>query len=82
MKLAIKLLTMLLHAITLFALICAPSYVAAQNSVQELAERWSEAYNKHDCVALGAVYTENARLMMHNSATIVGRARIEELRGR
>ena len=50
----------------------------AQGDVQALADRWAQAYNKHDRAALGGVYAENAQLMMHGSATIVGRPRIEE----
>jgi uncharacterized protein (TIGR02246 family) len=50
----------------------------AQDGVQQLADRWVQAYNKHDRAALGGVYTENARLMMHGAPTIAGRERIEE----
>jgi uncharacterized protein (TIGR02246 family) len=50
----------------------------AQDDVQGLADRWVQAYNKHDRAALGAVYTDSARLMMHGSPTLVGRNRIEE----
>jgi len=50
----------------------------AQVDVQELADRWTEAYNKHDRAALSAVYTQNANLMMHGAATIAGRGSIEE----
>jgi ketosteroid isomerase-like protein len=35
------------------------------------------AYNKHDRAALGAPYTDDAQLMMHGAATIVGRNKIE-----
>jgi uncharacterized protein (TIGR02246 family) len=50
----------------------------AQNSVQQLADQWVQAYNKHDRAALAAVYTDSARLMMHGSPTVVGQDRIEE----
>jgi uncharacterized protein (TIGR02246 family) len=46
--------------------------------VQELADSWVQAYNKHDGPALGALYTDRARLMTHGSPTVVGRDRIEE----
>ena len=46
--------------------------------VQELADRWTSAYNRHDRAALGAVYTNDARLMMHGAATVSGREAIEE----
>jgi hypothetical protein len=44
---------------------------ASQANVQELADRWVVAYNKHDRAALGALYTGNGRLMMHGAPTIV-----------
>lgn len=50
----------------------------AQSNVQVLADRWVEAYNRHDREALSALYTEDARLMMHGSATIGGRDSIEQ----
>jgi len=46
--------------------------------VQELADRWTSAYNKHDRAALGALYTDGARLMMHGATTISGRKSIED----
>jgi uncharacterized protein (TIGR02246 family) len=51
---------------------------ATQADVQELADRWASAYNKHDRAALGSVYTETARLMMHGATTISGRTAIED----
>jgi uncharacterized protein (TIGR02246 family) len=59
------------------AFLCIVPTTHAQN-VQELADLWVQAYNKHDGVALGAIYTESARLMLHGSPTIVGGDRIEE----
>jgi uncharacterized protein (TIGR02246 family) len=50
---------------------------ASPTDVQELADRWVSAYNKHDRAALGALYTNNARLMMHGAPTIAGREAIE-----
>lgn len=50
---------------------------ASQADVRELADRWAVAYNKHDRAALGALYTDNARLMMHGSSTHSGKAQIE-----
>lgn len=49
----------------------------AQSNVQDLADQWVQAYNRHDAAALGALYTEDARLMMHGSPTIAGRGSIE-----
>lgn len=49
---------------------------ALKVDVQALADRWSEAYNRHDAEALAAVYSENARLMMHGAPTIIGRGEI------
>jgi ketosteroid isomerase-like protein len=50
----------------------------AQADIQDLADTWTKAYNDHDRAVLGALYTSDARLMMHGSATIAGRAAIEE----
>lgn len=51
---------------------------ATQADVRELADRWVSAYNKHDRAALGGVYTDAARLMMHGALTIAGRKAIED----
>jgi uncharacterized protein (TIGR02246 family) len=51
---------------------------SAQESVQDLADEWTAAYNTHDIAALGALYGEDARLMMNGAPTIVGRKAIEE----
>jgi len=50
----------------------------AQTSVQQLADRWAQAYNTHDREALGALYSPRARLMLHGSPTITGRDSIED----
>jgi uncharacterized protein (TIGR02246 family) len=50
----------------------------AQTSIQGLADQWVRAYNSHDRDALGAIYTDDARLMVHGSPTITGRSDIEE----
>jgi uncharacterized protein (TIGR02246 family) len=61
------------------ACLIAASFVAnAQDSVQQLADRWVTAYNKHDRAALGALYTDDAQLMMHGAATVTGRSKIEQ----
>lgn len=57
-------------------LIFAACGVYAQTGVQGLADRWAQAYNRHDAAALAELYTEDARLMMHGSPTIAGRDRI------
>jgi uncharacterized protein (TIGR02246 family) len=51
---------------------------ASQADVQELADRWASAYNKHDRAALGALYADGARLMMHGATTISGQKPIED----
>lgn len=48
----------------------------AENDVQKLAEKWVQAYNAHDRAALEAVYTPDAKLMMHGSETISGKKAI------
>jgi uncharacterized protein (TIGR02246 family) len=55
-----------------------PLVVHAQETVQQLADRWVSAYNKHDRAALGTLYTDDAQLMMHGAATIAGRGKIEQ----
>jgi len=50
----------------------------AQVNVQELADRWVAAYNKHDRASLAALYSEDARLMVHGSPTVAGRGAIEQ----
>jgi ketosteroid isomerase-like protein len=60
------------------AALTASAQRATSSDVQELADRWTSAYNKHDRAALGAVYADGARLMMHGSPTIAGRQAIEE----
>lgn len=55
-----------------------PETQAAQTGIQDLAAKWVKAYNDHDRAAIGAIYASDARLMLHGSATIVGRAAIEE----
>jgi ketosteroid isomerase-like protein len=60
------------------AALTASAQRAASSDVQELASRWTSAYNKHDRAALGALYADGARLMMHGAATIAGRQAIEE----
>ncbi|MGE0114485.1 MAG: SgcJ/EcaC family oxidoreductase [Steroidobacteraceae bacterium] len=49
----------------------------AESDIQQLATRWADAYNAHDRAALGAIYTEDAHLMMHGEPTIKGRKNIE-----
>lgn len=44
--------------------------------VQQLANRWTEAYNDHDRAALEAVYADDASLMMHGGPTIAGQDEI------
>ena len=50
----------------------------SEMDVQMLADRWTEAYNRHDAAALAAVYAPDARLMMHGAPTITGRDAIGE----
>lgn len=53
-----------------------PTQVEAD--IQALADRWTEAYNRHDAESLAGVYAPNARLMMHGAPTITGRQAIGE----
>ncbi len=65
-------------ALTALVSLSAVAQRASQGDVQELADRWASAYNKHDRAALGALYTDGARLMMHGASTIAGKKAIEE----
>lgn len=58
-------------ATAVLALSATGSY--AQDEIQELADQWVAAYNKHDKDALGALYASDAALMMHGGPTIKGR---------
>ena len=40
---------------------------------QDLAERWTTAYNNHDGEALAAIYTEGAELAAHGGPAMSGR---------
>ncbi|MGD8325194.1 MAG: nuclear transport factor 2 family protein [Gammaproteobacteria bacterium] len=50
----------------------------AQVDIQQLADQWVAAYNRHDREQLAALYTDDARLMVHGSPTVTGRSAIEE----
>lgn len=56
-------------------ILLASSGLPAQAPVdaQELADRWTEAYNDHDGDALAALYTESAELTAHGAPTLTGR---------
>lgn len=41
--------------------------------IQQLADNWTNAYNANDVVRLGALYTENAHLYLHELPRIEGR---------
>lgn len=56
------------------AMACAGmAHAQVDPDVQKLAERWTQAYNNHDKEALAAVYTEDARVMLHGEPTLSGR---------
>jgi uncharacterized protein (TIGR02246 family) len=52
----------------------APSEI---QEVQQLADRWTRAYNENSRTALAALYTDDARLYLHGHPTIAGRRNIE-----
>jgi len=54
-------------------------YVADEpvtGDVQALANRWTQAYNRHDRDQLQTLYTPDARLMLHGGSTISSRVEI------
>jgi ketosteroid isomerase-like protein len=55
--------------------------VPSTDEVQEVAGRWTAAYNQHDRAALQAQYANDAQLMMHGAPTIRGRTGIGEFWG-
>lgn len=54
------------------------SAVSAQEDIQELAHKWTTAYNAFDGKGLGELYTDNAHLYVHGSPMIIGRAAIQK----
>lgn len=44
--------------------------------VQQLADRWTNAYNTNDIIKLASVYTEDAHLYLHQTPRIEGRDEI------
>jgi uncharacterized protein (TIGR02246 family) len=54
------------------------SSAVAQDDIQELANRWTAAYNNHDAAALGALYAEDAKLFLHGQPSFVGREAIQD----
>lgn len=65
-------------AIALMSFLPTGAHAQAENEIQDLADRWTAAYNSYDKQALGALYREDAALMMHGSPTIQGRAAIAD----
>jgi uncharacterized protein (TIGR02246 family) len=54
-----------------------PSAPSETQEVQQLANRWTEAYNRRNAAALGALYMDDARLYLHGSPTVSGRPNIQ-----
>ena len=63
----------LLNGLLAVVVLAATSIASAQTNVQDLADQWTAAYNKHDRGALAALYTQDSRLMLHGAPTVVGR---------
>ncbi|MFC3098605.1 YybH family protein [Alteraurantiacibacter palmitatis] len=72
MKLRLAAAALVLAANTL------PAAASAQGdtSVQELANRWTAAYNSMDIPALARLYSDNAELYIHCEGRIIGQAAI------
>jgi len=62
-------------ALTACLLLASPVLVHAQE-VQELADRWTAAYNLFDSDGLGALYSEDAKLFVNALPTVSGREAI------
>lgn len=54
-----------------------PAAPSQTQEVQQLADRWTQAYNSNSKSTLGALYTEDARLYLHGHPTVAGRRAIE-----
>jgi uncharacterized protein (TIGR02246 family) len=50
---------------------------APQSEVQQLANRWTAAYNRRDGAGLANLYTTTAKLFAHGSPTVSGRPAIQ-----
>src|SRR5690606_20088644 len=57
-------------------LLSLPAQAQERPDTQELADRWTLAYNAHNPAELAGLYAEDAQLMMHGAPTIVGRQAI------
>jgi len=62
----------------LLVLPMAASIAAEAPDPQELADRWTLAYNAHDPAKLSELYEENAIMMLHGSLTLRGRQAIHD----
>lgn len=62
------------------AILLAPVYATAAEAVapQELADRWTQAYNAHNPAALAELYDENAVVMLHGNLLLRGRQAIHD----
>jgi len=57
--------------------LAATAQTQAPADIEALAVRWTKAYNSHDRAALGALYTNSARLTRRGEPTVAGRVAIE-----
>ncbi|MGD9841457.1 MAG: DUF4440 domain-containing protein [Steroidobacteraceae bacterium] len=62
----------LIRAGIAIAIFSVASLAQAQTEVRQLADKWTEAYNKHDRNAISALYTQDAHLYLHGSPTVKG----------
>jgi uncharacterized protein (TIGR02246 family) len=69
---------MLVRAALVACLSMVTCVAGAQVDIQQLADQWVSAYNRHDREQLAELYTSDARLMVHGSPTVSGRGAIEE----
>lgn len=66
-------LKMLLPLVALAGIVLLSPASFAQDQVQELANKWTSAYNSFDGDALADLYTDNAHLYVHGYPMLVGR---------
>jgi uncharacterized protein (TIGR02246 family) len=60
-----------------FILVVGPAAAQSKATIQKADDKWAEAFNKGDAVALAAMYTEDAYALPPGAAMMKGRSAIE-----
>jgi uncharacterized protein (TIGR02246 family) len=62
---------------TAFMLVAAPALAQNAATIQQLNDKWTDAFNKGDAAAVAAMYAENAYLLPPDHDMVKGRSAIE-----